>query len=247
MNTLTHLGLKATVDDEGNVSGWLAPFGGPFNGKDLDGEMFTPKTDFALDFYPTLPVLFGHGGDPEVGAAKVGEITLKEIRDQGVWVQGQLDKQSAYYSAIRELAEKGDMYWSSGALAHLVRRNAKTGEIKQWPIAEATLTLTPANPLAEATVKDITTTTETTTETSVDVPATVTIETKAMDAQSLHDLSLAMGATCPEMAGKSADIVPAEVLAPAGDSVEPVTVLDLGAIKELLDARAVNRARELTG
>ena len=246
MNTLTHLGLKATVDDEGNVSGWLAPFGGPFNGKDIDGETFTPKTDFALDYYPTLPVLYGHGGDPEVGAAKVGEITLKEIRDQGVWVQGQLDRQSAYYAAIRELAEKGDMYWSSGALAHLVQRNAKTGEIKQWPIAEATLTLTPANPLAEATVK------ETVTETITDVEdpgVTITFTTSAAKeaAQALHDHALTLGATCPEVVGEAKEAPPAEVLAPAGDSVEPATPADLDAIKELMVAAALSEARRLTG
>ena len=153
-DTITRLGEKAVIDEEGIVSGWLAPFGGPFAGKDLDGEYFSAKTDFALDYYPTIPVLFGHGRDEAIGHAKVGEITIKEIRDQGVWVEGHLDRQSQYYDAIRELADKGDMFWSSGALAHLVKRTAKTGEIKQWPIAEATLTLTPANPMAGATVKE---------------------------------------------------------------------------------------------
>lgn len=240
-DTITRIGEKALIDDEGAVSGWLAPFGGPFNGKDLDGEFFSAKTDFSLDYYPTIPVLFGHGHDPDVGAAKVGEITIKEIRDQGVWVEGHLDRQSAYYDAIRELAGKGDMYWSSGALAHLVKRTAKSGEIKQWPIAEATLTLTPANPMAEAAVKS---------ETAAP-PAHVTItfsEPAAKDAaQALHDHALSLGAACPEPAGKEADIPPAPVLAPAGNDVERLSEADLAQVKELWRLIAAEEIRRLTG
>ena len=152
---LTRFGQKAVITDEGVVEGWLAPFGGPVKGGfDLDGETFTPKTDFALDYYPSIPILYAHGRDPEVGAAKVGEITVKEIRDKGLWVQGQLYKQEEYYGALRELADKGDLYWSSGAIAHLVDKDTKSGAIKSWPVAEATLTLTPANPDAHATVKE---------------------------------------------------------------------------------------------
>lgn len=240
-DTLTRIGQKAIVDEEGTVSGWLAPFGGPFNGKDLDGEYFSQRTDFALDYYPTIPVLFAHGRDPEVGASKVGEITIKEIRDQGVWVQGHLDRQSDYYGAIRELADKGDMYWSSGALAHLVKRTAKTGEIKQWPIAEATLTLTPANPNAEASVKEPTITEA--------PPAHVTItfsEPAAKEAaQALHDHALTLGAACSHPA-KEADPEPASVL-PSGNDVEPVSDADLASVKELMRTLAVEEIRRLTG
>lgn len=256
-DTITRLGLKAAIDDEGNVSGWLAPFGGPFNGKDLDGEFFDPKTDFALDYYTEIPVLFAHGHDPEVGAAKVGTISVKEIRDKGLWVQGHLDKQSAYYDAIRQLAQgnekdsvpAADLYWSSGAIAHLVQTDRKTGRIKQWPIAEATLTLTPANPLAEASVKEVTTQAEPETVTATDQPLVeVTVNTKKMDAQSLHDLSLAMGAQCPDMAkGEAKDAPPADVLAPAGNDVEPATGPDLDALKSLLVSAALSEVRRRIG
>lgn len=233
-----HRGEKAVIDDEGNVSGWLAPFGGPFGGKDLDGEFFAAKTDFGLDYYGTIPVLFAHGHDPEVGAAKVGEITIKEIRDKGVWVEGHLDRQSSYYEAIRELASKTDIYWSSGAISHLVKRNAKTGEIKSWPIAEATLTLTPANPMAEASVKDVSDQIEPETETAA-TPAAFTISftepaAKAA-AQSLHDHALSLGAICVHGdAGETKDTAPADVLAPAGNDVEPATDFDLASLKTLL-------------
>lgn len=168
MDTLIKLGQKAAIDDEGHVSGWLAPFGGPFAGKDLDGEFFygargsDAGTDFGLEHWGDLPILWGHGQDSEIGAEKVGTVTVKEIRDKGLWIEGQLDRQSKYYDAIRELAngsakddrQAADLYWSSGSLAHLVKKNAKTGAIKQWPVAEATLTVTPANPDAAAAVKD---------------------------------------------------------------------------------------------
>ena len=246
-DTITHRGEKAVIDDEGNVSGWLAPFGGPFGGKDLDGEFFAAKTDFGLDYYATIPVLFAHGHDPEVGAAKVGEITIKEIRDKGVWVEGHLDRQSSYYDAIRELAGKGDMYWSSGAISHLVKRNAKTGEIKAWPIAEATLTLTPANPMAEASVKSAD---EPTDEATAEPPKTaehadfggrsavlITFTEPAAKAaaQSLHDHAISLGATCSHGdAGEAKEAPPADVLAPAGDDVEPASDIDLASLKSLL-------------
>lgn len=261
-------GQKAVITPEGIVEGWLAPFGGPMKGgKDLDGEAFTPKTDFALDYYPSIPILYGHGQDAEVGAAKVGEITIKEIRDKGLWVQGQLDKQSAYYAALDELAAKGDLYWSSGAISHLVNVEAKTGHIKQWPVAEATLTLTPANPWATAAVKEADPTPEPVTETvTATTPTTYTITLTLGDeatkegrrnsaadqqiVQTMHDHAVALGATCDmaeaEPAEKEAP-APAYVLTVVGDDVEVPEPADLTALKAMLGSLAVDRARSLTG
>ena len=151
---LAVLGEKAVLDDEGHVSGWLAPFGGPVKGRDLEGEYFTKDTDFALDYYPATPILFRHGRHPDVGRAKIGTVSVKEIRDKGLFVEGELDRQSVYYDALRELAARGDLYWSSGSNPNWVKKDAKSGEIKDWPIIEATLTTTPMNPDAAAYLKE---------------------------------------------------------------------------------------------
>lgn len=255
-DTLSRPGQKAVISDEGVADGWLAPFDGPVKGgKDLDGEFFSAKTDFGLDYYPTIPILYGHGQDGEIGAAKVGEISLKEIRDKGLWVQGQLDRQGKYYDVLRELADKGDLYWSSGSLSHLVVKDARTGAIKQWPVAEATLTLTPANPWATASVK------EATPEPPDDFEVTVTYSLKegrrhaAVDERRLatiHQLLAELGTPEPEVepqpAGKSPEVPPAPVLAiKAGNDVEQPSAADLAALKESLRALAIAEVRRLTG
>lgn len=269
---LFHPGQKAVITTEGIVEGWLAPFGGPVKGgKDLDGEYFDAKTDFALDYYPTLPILYGHGHDPEIGAAKVGEITLKEIRDKGVWVQGQLDKQGAYYSLLDELSQKGDLYWSSGAIAHLVQKAQKIGYIKQWPVAEATLSVTPSNPWATATIKSedvpepetVTETTPTTYTITLTLGADTAKEGRRNSAtdqqivQTMHDHAVSLGAECsmgkeapetdPAAAGKEAAVSPAYTLTVVGSDVEQATQPDLDALKDMLGSLAVARAKSLTG
>jgi len=53
-----------------------------------------------------------------------------------------------YEKRIMELAAAGKLGWSSGAAGHLVEREqvGKSWRIKSWPIAEASLTPTPAEP-----------------------------------------------------------------------------------------------------
>jgi len=260
---------KAIIDDEGHVSGWLAPCGGPFNGKDLDGEFFTKDTDFGLDYYPTIPILWGHGRDGEIGAAKVGEVTVKEIRDQGVWVEGQLNRQSSYYAAIHDLVTgsqkdsrpAADLYWSSGAISHLVAKDGRTGEIKHWPIAEATLTVTPANPAAKATVKSDDEPPTVTAVSPAGFTVTITYPTKegrrhnAVDRaklQQIHQLLSELGAdpepespVVPEPeAGKEAP--PANVLTIVGNAAAtPPSEFDT--VKESLVEFARTEARRLVG
>jgi HK97 family phage major capsid protein len=53
-----------------------------------------------------------------------------------------------YERGLMELAAAGKLGWSSGAAGHLVEREqvGKSWHIKSWPIAEASLTPTPAEP-----------------------------------------------------------------------------------------------------
>lgn len=127
------------------IEGLAAPFGGPFNGKDLEGEFFSANTDFALDWFAERPLLYGHGRDPELGITVVGRVKSWELKgDTGLWVKAQLDKSSQYFEAIAGLIDQGKLYFSSGGMSHLVK-TAKSGEILRWPWVEQTLTPSPMN------------------------------------------------------------------------------------------------------
>lgn len=231
-------GAKAIIDDAGYVDGWLAPYGGPVKGDlDLQGEKFTPATDFALNYYKTYPILVDHGMDPDIEAEKVGDIDIKDVRDRGVWVQGQLDRQNKYFEMLRELQAKGQLFWSSGALAHLVRKDRESGEIRRWPIGEATLTMTPANPFAVASVKSIylpdpiedPAAPRTFSLGAIKVGARNSASDQAL-IQTIHDHAMALGATCSgddADAGKALATPPASDLASAGKEVATVQVVDL--------------------
>lgn len=123
------------------------PYGGPKDGRDTDGEYFSPKTDIKADWFPTRPVLFHHAQDDTLKDDSLGtEDDLRQEAD-GWWGTMWLDRSNRYWAQISQWLAEGKMYGSSGALGHLVRK-ARDGEILVWPHIEQTLTLTPANPFA---------------------------------------------------------------------------------------------------
>lgn len=137
------------------LEGLLLPFGGPNGGKDLEGEYFSPNTEFHLDWYTTRPLLYAHGRDDDgPGTVPIGTIKSIEVRDDGGWMEAQLDKSSKYWSYISQLVDDGRLFLSSGSLAHLVRKDFKTGELLRWPVVEGTMTPVPANPIAVVGYKD---------------------------------------------------------------------------------------------
>ncbi|MCK9357090.1 MAG: phage major capsid protein [Dehalococcoidia bacterium] len=122
----------------------LGGYGVVYGGADLEGETFTPQTDFWLDrLSATPPVLYQHGQDRRLKSHTLGRARV-EAQDAGLWVETQIALADEYAEAIRELAEKGKLGWSSGAVGHLTARSGKT--ITVWPIAEFSLTPTPAEP-----------------------------------------------------------------------------------------------------
>ncbi|MDO8751147.1 MAG: hypothetical protein Q7K03_08395 [Dehalococcoidia bacterium] len=143
--------VKFSNADETDIEGLLAPYGGCFNGKDITGEFFSAKTNFALDFFPldARPVLYHHGLDPKTGIAVVGRMKSVSRDEMGLWMTAQLDAHNEYYGAIKELIKQGKLGLSSGSMRHLVEVNPKSGEILCWPLIEGSLTPTPANPMAE--------------------------------------------------------------------------------------------------
>lgn len=133
--------VKLLHDDEEHAI--IGGYGVIFGGEDLDGETFTPETDFDLDYVPVKRVFYDHTMNTEVRHA-LGSV-VKVISDEaGLWIEAQLDKSKAYVEAVLKLVEQGVLGWSSGSIGHLVRKDG--GVIKSWPIAEFSLTPTPAEP-----------------------------------------------------------------------------------------------------
>ena len=139
--------VKFAEGTDNIIEGLAIPFGGPFAGKDLDGEDFGPDTDLALEWFPEegRPVIYHHGLDEGMKTALVGRQIAREVQDAGHWVKVQLDKRNRYFEHIAQLVRDGKLAFSSGSLSHLVQAE-KNGHIKAWPWVELSLTPTPANP-----------------------------------------------------------------------------------------------------
>ncbi|HEY3334113.1 MAG TPA: hypothetical protein VGK16_02660 [Candidatus Limnocylindrales bacterium] len=129
------------------------PFYGPFKGgKDFDGEFFDRETDIKARWFSHRPVIFHHGMDPALKDLELGDQELdEEPGDDGWWSTVWLNRSNRYWDQVSEWLAQGKAYGSSGAIAHLVRKDHKTGHIDVWPHAEQTITLTPANPYARIT------------------------------------------------------------------------------------------------
>jgi hypothetical protein len=128
------------------------PFGGPFKGRDFDGEYFDRETDIKPRWFKERPVMFQHGMDAALKDADMGVQELdEEPTDEGWWGTVWLDRSARYWNEVDKLLRAGKMYGSSGTLAHVARTDHKTGHIEVWPHVEQSLTPTPANPYARIT------------------------------------------------------------------------------------------------
>jgi phage head maturation protease len=139
-------GIKS--DRLGYVKGYLVRFGDTQTA-DLEGDYFTKSTDYGFPMTEgkrvPLNVYYHHGMDAQVGKKSIGTGYIK-MDDTGLWYEAQLDLADEYGSMIAKLCKQGKMGFSSGAAAHLVERKSMGGaaEITRWPIAEASITPTPA-------------------------------------------------------------------------------------------------------
>lgn len=162
--------IKALAD--GKLGGYLVVYSDAAS-PDLEGDYFTPHTEFGFDDAQPVGVYYLHGMDTTLGKRRIGSATLR--RDPlGIWIDAQLDLRDDYERAIYALAQDGKLGWSSGAASHLVERAAPVrnltpaqsrprgdlrplsiamerglgGEVLRWIVAEASLTPTPAEPRA---------------------------------------------------------------------------------------------------
>jgi hypothetical protein len=123
------------------------PFGGPLDGKDLDGEFFSPRTDIKADWFDRRPLVWHHNLDGTMKADPVmGTADDTEKSDEGWWSTIWLDRSHQYWAQVDALLRAGKVFGSSGSLHTFVKTDRKTGEILVWPYIEQTLTPTPANP-----------------------------------------------------------------------------------------------------
>lgn len=138
------LAVKALREENGGivVGGPLLLFGDARH-RDLQKEYFTPETWLGLDEYKSVPALFHHGLDQEVGLAVMGHRVKAEVRDTGVWVEDWLDTSGKYWQMVKPLLDAEALYYSPGSAPHLVKRHGD-GRLESFPVIEDTLTPIPA-------------------------------------------------------------------------------------------------------
>jgi phage head maturation protease len=148
MDVLTSTADCIKSDRLGYVKGYLVRFGDT-QSADLEGDYFTKATDYGFPMSDgkrvPLNVYYHHGMDTSVGKKSIGTGYIK-MDNTGLWYEAQLDLADEYGSMIAKLCKQGKMGFSSGAAAHLVERKSMgdVSEITRWPIAEASITPTPA-------------------------------------------------------------------------------------------------------
>lgn len=149
MQTLVSFGDAIKADDSGRVRGYLVRFGGA----DLEGDYFTKDTDFGRPMKSgdrvAMNLYYHHGQDRTIGKSRIGTgyITMDE---KGLWYEAQVEMADEYQKMIADLAKSGKLGYSSGATGHMVERKKSADgryEITRWPIGEASLTPTPAEPM----------------------------------------------------------------------------------------------------
>jgi HK97 family phage major capsid protein len=132
------LEIKSEDADSFTIGGMAVVYGGV----DLEGDAFSPDTDYMLERVPEPAVLFDHA----MGEVKhvLGRVTKVDVRDEGIWMEAQIERARSYAQKVLELVKSGKLGYSTGAVAHLVER--LEGNIKRWPIYELSVTPTPAEP-----------------------------------------------------------------------------------------------------
>lgn len=142
------IGGAVKSDRLGHVKGYLVRFGTP-EAVDLEGDYFGPETDFGFPVKTgsrvPLNLYYHHGMDQKVGRKSIGTGYVK-MDETGLWYEAQIDLADEYGRMIAKLAKEGKMGFSSGAAGHLVERKSTgtASQIVRWPIAEASITPTPA-------------------------------------------------------------------------------------------------------
>jgi len=137
---------RMKADGDYVETGWRVlgvPFGGPIDGRDLDGEAFTPETDIWLKVGDKVNLTYYHGFDPDkIGKkqkipALIGRATYIGADERGHWFEPVLGSEEPLAQRLMK-ADITELRASSGAVSHLVRKSAG-GLIDVWPVGELAL------------------------------------------------------------------------------------------------------------
>lgn len=141
IRTFAAKSIKATGEMRLEVLG--APFGGPIDGKDRQGEYFSERTDFMMNIGDKRPVIYFHGMTPRgansIKPETIGTAELVKKDSKGLWFDVVLNEGSELARRVWEAARDGLAKASSGAIDYLIRVAKKTGEILTWPLGELSL------------------------------------------------------------------------------------------------------------
>ena len=137
---------RMKADGDYVETGWRVlgvPFWGPIDGRDLDGEAFTPETDIWLKVGDKVNLTYYHGFDPDTIGKKqkipalIGRATYVGADERGHWFEPVLDSEEPLAQRLMK-ADITELRASSGAINHLVRKDAG-GLISVWPVGELAL------------------------------------------------------------------------------------------------------------
>lgn len=116
----------------------LVSYYGHKNGKDSHGEYFSPRTDFAVEDFPTPPLLYYHGYDENNRKMSkpivTGKMESRRNTPKGHALIYKL-KSGKYADLQWESSLKGECVVSPGTVGHLIRPG-ENGELLYWPLAE---------------------------------------------------------------------------------------------------------------
>jgi len=123
----------------GHLEVLAAPYGGPDDGRDTDGEFFSPATDFQEDLIPLPPAFYYHGAETDSTSEPIGRSVGRWADQAGVWLRVALDMARPESQRVWQAASRGQAYASTGVVPASREVNAETGEIKRWLIGEVSL------------------------------------------------------------------------------------------------------------
>jgi hypothetical protein len=141
---LISYGSAVKALDDGKIGGYAVRFGG----KDLAADDFGPDTNYGFAGQDTrrVDIMFHHGQPIETKSggkirvpSPIGYATLR-MADDGILIE-----EAILFNAEQYKKHLDRLGWSTGAASHSVLRD-DGGHIKQWQIAEISLTPTPAEP-----------------------------------------------------------------------------------------------------
>lgn len=131
------------------VLGWAMMFTDELN-LDLHSTFFSHLTSMYLDYYPTAPLWYEHGFDPDYGSKPIGRRNPDTIKvyAHGVLMGHDLHLTHPKYARTEDETARGLLSYSSDSIGHYVDQgfNFLNGEIREWPFAGCSLTRQPAEP-----------------------------------------------------------------------------------------------------